>query len=62
MVMGGATLQIDYLQQANEELQSKVVGLETTNSSLTAQVNELSDKNLHVCEELEVTIIADVNS
>lgn len=46
-------IQIDFLQQANHELEKKLASAETTKGALESQVNELGSKNARICSELK---------
>ncbi|CAI8057878.1 Centrosomal protein of 135 kDa [Geodia barretti] len=45
-------IQVDFLQQANQELESKLKDAESANGDLQGRVQELSGKNAKICEEL----------
>lgn len=46
-------IQIDFLQQANHELEKKLSSAETSNKDLELRVSELSSKNARICSELQ---------
>ncbi len=46
-------IQIDFLQQANHELEKKLASAESTKETLESQVNELGSKNSRICSELQ---------
>lgn len=46
-------IQIDFLQQANHELENKLSTSESCNKELDQRVVELSNKNSRICSELE---------
>ena len=47
-------IQVDYLQQANQELASQVEAEKRTSAEAQAQVDDLSNKNSRICSELKV--------
>ena len=46
-------IQIDFLQQANHELEKKLASAETSNKDLEQRVSELGSKNARICSELQ---------
>ncbi len=46
-------LQIDFLQQANRELEAKLHASEASNDELKVRGQELSSKNSRICSELQ---------
>ena len=46
-------LQVDFLQQANHELEGKLQSSEEAGAELRQQVQELSSKNSRICSELQ---------
>ena len=43
-------LQVDFLQQTNQDLESKLKDAESANTQLQGRVQELSGKNAKICE------------
>ena len=46
-------VKVDFLQQANRELDSKLRSAETSNMEMKQHVQELSSKNARICSELQ---------
>lgn len=46
---------MDFLQQANQKLESELIEEQTKNSQLRSRVDELSSKNSRICTELQVS-------
>ena len=47
-------IQVDYLQQANQELASQLEAEKRISAEAQGQVDDLSDKNSRICSELKV--------
>ena len=48
---------MDFLQQANQKLESELIEEQTKSSQLQSRVDELSNKNYRICTELQVSTI-----
>lgn len=53
-------IQVDYLQQANQELASQLEAEKRNNAEMREQVDDLSSKNSRICVELKVLAILHV--
>ena len=53
-------LQVEFLQQANQKLESELILEQTKCSQLQSRVDELSSKNSHIYTELQVSTIVSV--
>ena len=51
---------MEFLQQANQKLESELILEQTKCSQLQSQVDELSSKNSHIYTELQVSTIVSV--
>ena len=49
-------VKVDFLQQSNSELESKLKDAESANKELTRRVQELSGKNAKICEGQRSTL------